>query len=215
MTTVLTIAQRKGGAGKTTLACQLAVALVKRGHRLHAIDTDEQASFTHWAGHRQRRYGKLDFEMDAGTGFGLPSIVRRARARADIILIDTPPTADRAVARAIGLADLVLSPMQLSPLDLEASIPTAELIGSLRKPALFIVNRAPPRARIADRIRAKINECKLPVAQQELGNRAAFAESLATGRGVLETDPHGAASTEIDMLCDEILSRAGLSIRAA
>jgi chromosome partitioning protein len=40
---VITIAQRKGGAGKTTLATQLTVAWARCGARVAALDIDPQA----------------------------------------------------------------------------------------------------------------------------------------------------------------------------
>jgi CO dehydrogenase nickel-insertion accessory protein CooC1 len=47
---VITIAQRKGGAGKTTLAAQLAVAWARRGGRVAALDVDPQGSLPGWVG---------------------------------------------------------------------------------------------------------------------------------------------------------------------
>src|SRR5689334_3683886 len=45
---VITIAQRKGGAGKTTLATQFAVTWARRGARVAALDIDPQGSFSAW-----------------------------------------------------------------------------------------------------------------------------------------------------------------------
>ena len=215
MATVIAIAQRKGGAGKTTLSCQLTAAFLELGLDVAAIDCDEQGSFETWATQRASRLGRLDFSFTTASGVSLSQAVRRARERADIIIIDTAPKVDREVGRAIALCDMVVSPLQLSPLDLAASIPTAQMIGAAEKPALFVVNRAPPRARIAERIRAKIAECELPVATVELGNRAAFAESLATGQGVVETERNGPAAAEIRQLREEIMAAMEEVWRAA
>jgi Mrp family chromosome partitioning ATPase len=51
---VITIAQRKGGAGKTTLATQFAVTWARRGARVAALDIDPQGSF---AAEREEDYG--------------------------------------------------------------------------------------------------------------------------------------------------------------
>jgi chromosome partitioning protein len=55
---VVTIAQRKGGAGKTTLAAQLAVAWARQGARVAALDIDPQASLAAWVDLRRVRLGR-------------------------------------------------------------------------------------------------------------------------------------------------------------
>lgn len=215
MAVIITVAQRKGGAGKTTLCCQLTAALAGAGVAVGLVDLDDQRSLADWAAARQRRLGALDVAFEACAGYGLSSALRRVGRRADVVFVDTPPTADLVVKRAVSAADLALAPMQLSPLDLGASLPTARLIGEARRNALFVINRAPPRARIAERIREKIVEFSLPVADVELGNRAAYAESLASGAGAVETDRNGAAAREITALAAEIAHVAGLALPAA
>ena len=46
---VLAIVSRKGGAGKTTLAINLAVAATAGGRRVSILDTDPQASALAWS----------------------------------------------------------------------------------------------------------------------------------------------------------------------
>lgn len=56
MTVIFTVANRKGGVGKTTLATNLAVALSNKGKTL-LVDTDEQGSADAW---NKYRISKLD-----------------------------------------------------------------------------------------------------------------------------------------------------------
>lgn len=214
MTFVITIAQRKGGAGKTTLACQLAAMLLADNFRVAALDLDEQKSFSHWAALRRQRIDEnAAFTLETATSYGLSSALRRAQG-ADVAIIDTPPAVDPAVERAIRAADLVLIPLQLSPFDLTASLPTARAIGQAGRPFLFVINRAPPRARIADEIRTQIKKHRLPVAKAEFGARAAFAESIAAGAGVVETAPSSPAAAEVRDLAREVMKRAGIGVAA-
>ena len=62
----------------------------------------------------------------------------------------------------------------------------------------------PARGKLADAIRAKIEEQGLPLAVASLGNRSAFAVSMMEGRGVAETQPKGTAAAEIEALAKEI-----------
>ena len=52
---VYTIAQQKGGAGKTTLATNLAVGLARSGRGVAVLDTDPQGSMGHWFMERAER----------------------------------------------------------------------------------------------------------------------------------------------------------------
>ena len=53
---VITIAQHKGGAGKTTLAAQLSVALDQSGAKVITLDVDPQGSLTQWLYYRKLKY---------------------------------------------------------------------------------------------------------------------------------------------------------------
>jgi chromosome partitioning protein len=68
---VITIAQRKGGAGKTTLATQLAVAWARCGARVAALDIDPQGSFSAWVELRRARLGvkAIGFDFAALPGW--------------------------------------------------------------------------------------------------------------------------------------------------
>ena len=57
MATVITVAQQKGGAGKTTLAANSAAALAAN-RRVALLDVDPQRSLTRWNELRKTRNGK-------------------------------------------------------------------------------------------------------------------------------------------------------------
>ena len=52
---VITVAQQKGGAGKTTLVIQLATALTAMGRKVALVDIDPQGSLTGWMRLREHR----------------------------------------------------------------------------------------------------------------------------------------------------------------
>src|SRR5437899_9780376 len=93
---VVTIAQRKGGAGKTTLAAQLAVAWVRQGARVAALDIEPQASLAAWIDLRRARLGatSVGFEFAALPGWRAAQRIEDQARLADVVVIDCPPHAE-------------------------------------------------------------------------------------------------------------------------
>ena len=93
---ILTVAQQKGGAGKTTMAAHLAVAYTAAGKSVAAIDIDPQESLTQWYRRREARFG------DAGAGLLVSSLkgwrlkneVERLAREHDVVIVDSPPHAE-------------------------------------------------------------------------------------------------------------------------
>ncbi|PIZ30984.1 MAG: cobyrinic acid a,c-diamide synthase, partial [Alphaproteobacteria bacterium CG_4_10_14_0_8_um_filter_53_9] len=134
---VITIAQQKGGVGKSTLASHLAVAFSKMGYSTMLFDTDPQGTTTHW--HAQRK--KSDIGLMATSGWRLTRDLAMAKESNDIIIIDTPPHAEMDIKVSTRAADLVLVPIQPSPADLWAVKETFSTITSESRNSLAVLNR--------------------------------------------------------------------------
>jgi chromosome partitioning protein len=206
--TIITIAQQKGGAGKTTLAAHLALAWAAT-QRVAVIDIDPQASLAAWFRLRRQRLGDkgATIEVAALGGWRLASEAARQARDHDIVLIDSPPHAETAARIAVRAADLVLVPVQPSPMDVWATRPTLELARQERVPALLVLNRVPARANLTAAMAAPLAELATPVALAQIGNRVALAASLADGKGISEAAPTSRAALEIAALADEVLQR--------
>ncbi|SDG87630.1 ParA family partition ATPase [Roseospirillum parvum] len=205
---VVTVAQQKGGAGKTTLVAQLAVALAADGRRRVALlDIDPQGSLAAWFAVRRQRLGEAagGLALSAVAGWRVGTELDRLRRGADLILIDTPPHAETEARAAIRAADLVLIPLQPSPMDLWATAPTLEAARSERRAARLVANRMPARGTLRDRVLADLAEKEMPLAGAMLGSRVAFAHSMMEGLGVLESAPRDRAAEEVSALADEVL----------
>src|SRR5207247_9838064 len=93
---VLTVAQQKGGAGKTTIAAHLAAFWADKGYSVGLIDVDRQASLGRW---HQRRLSALrqaagGIRLSSVTGWYIRNEVQRLGRDHKIVIIDTPPLAD-------------------------------------------------------------------------------------------------------------------------
>lgn len=208
--TIITVAQQKGGAGKTTLAAHLAVAFTAMNKRVVAVDIDPQQSLSRWYELRRELMdgAAAGVLVSAIEGWRARTEVDRAAARHDVVIIDSPPHAETEARIAIRAAHLVVVPVQPSPMDLWATRPTLDLAAAEKVPALLVFNRVLPRANLTEAMEAEAKGLGARIARARLGNRVAFAAALAEGRAVGETQPRGRAAQEIAALAKEILKAA-------
>jgi len=202
---VITIAQQKGGAGKTTLAAHIAVALATPKKKVVAVDIDPQGSLSTWFEMRGDTVGNPDIRTV--TGWRLSTEVDRLKRDHDYIVIDSPPHAETDAKAAIRAADIVVIPVQPSPMDLWATRATVDAAAAEKTAALVVLNRMPPRAKLADIITGKVAELGLPVARTTLGNRVALAAAMMEGKGITEHRGTSVAAKEVKALVKEILKR--------
>lgn len=208
MATVFTIAQRKGGAGKTTLALHLAVAWVGLGHRVAVVDIDPQGSLKRWADERVAHGIEGGPDVVALTGWRATGEVERLGRGHDVVVIDSPPHADTDARTAIRAATRVVVPMQPSLMDLWSTTAILEVARGERRPVTLVLNRVPARSRLADRIGAEATALGVELAQTRIGNRVALANAIMTGQGVTELERPGVAGDEIRALAEELLAGA-------
>jgi len=206
MTYIITIAQQKGGAGKTSLAAHLAATWsIDKGRRVALFDLDPQKSLTHWFHVRSEKIAEANtMSLWPAQGWRLANELTRAARDADVIVIDCPGKDDLGTRVAVRSADIVVMPVQPSPIDVWASKPTLELIAKEGTPALIVLNRLPSRARLTDHLIVDLKRGSVPIARSALGNRISFAASFVEGKGITETEPHSVAAAEIKLLADEI-----------
>jgi chromosome partitioning protein len=197
MKTIALIAQ-KGGTGKTTLALSLAVAAEHSGASPVIIDLDPQATACNWS---DRREAQTPIVVDAQPA-RLPSALQKAQeGGVDLALIDTPARSEQSALAAAKAADLVLIPCRPQIYDLE-TIPNTKEILSLAggKPALVILNAAPPRGNRHEQAIRAVEEMGLSVCPAFFGQRSAFGDSAALGLTALEYEPGGKAAEEIRLV---------------
>ncbi len=209
---VITVAQQKGGAGKTTMAAHLAVAWAQYGVRVALVDIDPQGSLTHWHDIRvkhQKREGLAPLGFVQCSGVRMTREVDKLKREYDLIIIDSPPHTDSEARTAIRHCDLVLVPMQPSPLDLWATQATLKIAKQEKRPVKMVLNRVNPQAKLSQKMQVELKALSLSL----FGNRVAYADALLAGKGVTEAAPRSAAAEEIQLLAEELLNHFGYEIR--
>jgi chromosome partitioning protein len=208
MAVVITVAQQKGGTGKTTLAANLGAALAGT-RRVALLDIDPQRSLTRWHALRVARpVAAAAMTFSDVAGWRLAAELDRLKQAHDIVLVDSPPQIDTDAKLAIRGASLVLVPVQPSLPDVWAAEGTLKLAAAERRPAVIVLNRVPAASRLGDAIAADLAERNLPRLLVTIGNRTGFATAFAEGLGVTEAAPRSTAATELRALLDEVLEMA-------
>jgi len=205
---VITVAQQKGGAGKTTLAAHLGVAFAQSGKSVAMVDIDPQGSLSRWADVREATgVSEPAITVSKIQGWRTASEVDKLAANHDIVLIDSPPHMETESRLAVRAASLVLVPIQPSPMDVWASESTVEMADDEKSSCLLVLNRVPARAKLVDKLRPHVKKLGAKLAKTTIGNRIAMASSMFEGRGVTE-GPKSRAAEELSALAREVLRQA-------
>jgi chromosome partitioning protein len=132
---MIVVGNEKGGSGKSTIAMNIAVALIKSGQSVATVDLDSrQRSFTHyienrraWAEHLGRNLqipehlciGENDYPKDAAGCETFADAVDALAQRHSFIVIDTPGHDSDLSRLAHSLADTLITPLNDSFVDFD------------------------------------------------------------------------------------------------
>ena len=206
---IVALLNQKGGVGKTTLALHLAGEWALRGRRVTLVDADPQGSALDWSEQRAcenipRLFGVVGLARDT-LHREAPELARTA----DHVVIDGPPRVAGLMRSALLAADLVLIPVQPSPLDGWASAEMLSLLNEARiyRPDLkarFVLNRCAASTILARETAETLAEHDPPPLRTTIGQRIAFADVVQTGRLAAEQDETSPAAREIAALAAEV-----------
>lgn len=206
MRRTITVTQRKGGVGKTTIAICIAAELARRGHDVALVDSDPQRSASHWA-----EPGNLEFPVYEMALEQIPVSTWAHEVRsiqAGLVVIDTAPNA-REMGASIALANLILVPCTPSGLDLDATLQTLAIIDAARErrrdriKVILVPNRLDRRTLEGRQLIDELGGFGEIVAPP-IASRAAFVRCFTSGQSVASFMPGDAADQEIQQLADAV-----------
>ena len=205
----ITITSTKGGAGKTTIARLLLLHAMRRCYKVAAIDADLNQRLIKW-----------------GTRFSVPVDIRgelnedkigdlaaSLEETNDLVVIDTAGAANQTTLFAIGSADLVLVPMQLSDGDVDEAISTMARIRAASKmirrdiPARIVLTGFEPRTSVAKFIVQQLATLNLPETKARLNDLIPFVDMTHNGFIAVGSK----ADLQASALFDEVVELVGFA----
>lgn len=198
----LAVISRKGGAGKTTLAVNLAITAHLSGLRTMVADIDPQRSASD-ALRARNGEGPVLAEINAGKLFSTQ--VQAQHATFDALVIDTPAAPESDVLQAINCADLCVLVCRPTFLDIASLVRSAEAVRRLGKKGVIVLSQAPSRRNGVEppsvlKAAEALRFTGMPLAAVGLRARTTYQQSIAHGRSVCEWEPRSAAAEEISRL---------------
>lgn len=202
---ILTVGNTKGGVGKSTIACNLAIAAAMDGKKVLLIDADVQASSS---GFRASREDDIIKAMTITTPT-LHKDLSDLKQAVDMIIIDAGGRDSNVFRSAVSAADILLIPCLPSQVDFWAVNDVIEIY-NLFKPikkinAYFLLNQIMPNTNLSKEAQEAIKEFseEIDPLNTFLASRIAYKNAFGAGKSVIEwSDPK--AKDEILRLYGEI-----------
>ncbi len=192
---VISIANAKGGAGKTTVALLLAMEFAQRGEKVVIFDCDPMAFAAKW--HRLR--GGVDtISVVTGITFAnLGSNLRAQEGQRAHIIIDLSGARDALIALTAGLSDLVLVPVQGCAMDAQGAAHVLDLIGQVETNAHSHINYAVVLTRVSSFVTTRaMRSVKVLLASRNIAlldtpiiERSAYRDMFDHGGTLYTIDP--------------------------
>lgn len=194
---ILTVGNIKGGVGKSTLACNITVALaLPQNGSVLLIDGDKQGSAADFAQSRADQLGAAGFTCVRAQGKEVVNQVMTMREKFDHIIIDAGGQDNPSLRAGLAVSDKVLVPVAPRSFETWALEGMAALIeeAGITNPklqAFAVLNLAFPRgsdnAQTQDIIREDYPN--LSLIEPPIVQRKAFSDGAGQGLSVLETRP--------------------------
>jgi len=208
--TVIAVMNQKGGVCKTTTCVGLARALDLDERDVVLVDSDPQGSMVDWAAANDSQPIQVYVIERTKLEREIPKLTN------EFVIIDGTAKAADLALKTINVADLILIPVQPSPLDVWATSEMVDMIhdrieeqkaaGETPVRAAFIVSRSSSRAKLSKKISATLAGYGFPVLEARLSQRQEHPNSHMSGKTPLDTQPRGPAAADLRAIKDEVLA---------
>ncbi len=189
---VITFTTTKGGAGKTTAALVLASVLVHEGASVVLIDADPNQPLAQWANGSSLPDGLS--VIGSVNEDNILETIEEQTSRVQFVIVDLEGSANLATSYAMSLSNLILIPIQASPLDASEAAKTLKLVerqrrtlkGELRCMVFWQRASAAIETITGRDIKAQFADAGIPMMQTRLVEREAYRAMFGFGTTLMQ-----------------------------
>lgn len=207
---VITLATSKGGAGKSTLARNLAAHWINIRMKVAIIDADPQGSIIN----RHDPLGLLkELVVRAEPEETVSNLIEDFKDEFNYIIVDTGGFRNRTTIRALVATDLVIIPLKPSADDVQGALETRNLIKELNNtpertavPIKYrmVITMSQLNTIIVKHVRSELEQLGYLVLKAEMYHRVSYPEAAISGLSPCILDPEGPAARDISLIINEI-----------
>ena len=191
---VITVANPKGGAGKSTTTLILATTLAAQGASVVILDCDPNRPIQGWRAGASRNPVVVDGTISESN---ITQKLDDYRKSVQFVFVDLEGTASRLMSRALARAQLVIIPIQASPNDAELAAKAISLIQEDEQtferaiPYRILFTRTSPQiaTRLEKAIVGQLQQGEVATFRNHLNERAAYKSVFYHQLDLDELDP--------------------------
>ncbi|MDI7862366.1 ParA family protein [Rhizobiaceae bacterium n13] len=191
---IITVANPKGGAGKSTATLVLATSLAQQGASVMILDCDPNRVIKGWRAGVSKNPVIVDGDVNEST---ITTKLDEYRRQFQFVFVDLEGTASRLMSRALARAQLVIIPIQASPTDAELAARAIRLIQEEEQafektiPYRILFTRTSPAiaTKLEKQITFQLTESEVPMFRNHLNERSAYKAMFFYQQDLNELEP--------------------------
>jgi chromosome partitioning protein len=213
---VVSLVGTKGGSGKSTLTCNLAVAAklaaAEEGRpdaRIGILDSDPQHTLAMWMDLRKSQVSLPEVSVYADADSVADGVdALRLNEGLEVCFVDTPPNLLRRVRETVRVSHVAIIPVKPSLFDLHATRDCIAICEEEGRTYRVAINDVHSGEKFADEVREYLVAEGIPMLDSEIRHRAVYVSSIRTGQAGGEVQGAHVARKEMSKMWAEIAALA-------
>lgn len=210
MNKIISIANIKGGVGKSTISINLA-GYFSRNLNTFLVDADPQGTSTDWSRKKNKNIeNNLTISKHYYTFNDLKNTLPTESKKYDITILDCPPEEDKVLRLAIVQSDYLIIPITPSPFDIPSAKKTIDIVKEAAGKKItevetrLLVSKKIVGTVLGKDIKETLELFKIPILKTEISQRVALCEAGIKGDTIFEYEPKSKAAKEFTELGKEV-----------